>query len=96
LSLPKSFTVLTHLIVDLTVEVADVDFVLVSESLKGEDVCVHGLDHTVKVRNWPRMTVNSKTKLTILANAGAVSRNGTSLFPRKIHGVFKSFTGVSH
>jgi len=72
------------------------DFVLVSVSLKAKDVFVHRLDHAVKFRNGPRMTVNSKAKLTILANAGTVGRNGVSLFLRKIYGVFKSFTGESH
>jgi hypothetical protein len=97
LRFPKFPPVFKYLVDDFTViQIADMDFVLVSVSLKAKNIFVHRLDHGVEFRNGPRMTINNELKLAIRPDAGTVGRDGVSLLPRKIYGVFKSFAGVAY
>ena len=96
LSFPKFTPVFKYLGHDFTTQVADMNFVLVSVSLKTKHVPVHRLNHGVKFRNRARMTINSKVKPAIRPDARPVGRDGVSSLPRKIYGAFKSFAGVSH
>ena len=96
LGLSRVCPVFKYLVDDFTTQIADMDFVLVSVSLKTKHVFVYGLDHSVKLGNGLRTTVNNKAKLAVRPDARTVGRDGVPLPPRKIDGVFKSFAGVPH